>query len=162
MNAQLLIQSYTYTFEIVQDQLENVTHEESLVPFIDGGHSINWLVGHLVSSRTVPLQHVNAKLVWSEDRRARYRNGSAPINQDAPDVVRLPELMNLFDQTQERLVSGLKSLTPDQISAPSGYGRNTVVESLMYFHFHETYHVGQLTMVAEFLGKPAAYVRPKS
>lgn len=28
----------------------------------------------------------------------------------------------------------------------------------LYFHFHESYHVGQMTMIAELLGRQAAYV----
>lgn len=36
--------------------------------------------------------------------------------------------------------------------------KNTLAESLLYFHFHEAYHVGQLTMVAEALGKSAKYI----
>ena len=90
--------------------------------------------------------------------RARYRNGSDPIHEDEPDVLQLSVLMELFDQTHERLISGLEQLTISQLRASSNYDNNTIFESFLYFHFHETYHVGQMTMVAEYLGKPATYL----
>jgi uncharacterized damage-inducible protein DinB len=158
MDAQSLVQAYNYTSEIIHNQLTNITHEESLLQFIEGGHSINWLLGHIVSSRSIPLQRVNAEPVWSDDMRARYRNGSDPIHEDEPDVLQLSVLMELFDQTHERLISGLEQLTISQLRASSDYDNNTIFESFLYFHFHETYHVGQMTMVAEYLGKPATYL----
>ncbi len=44
------------------------------------------------------------------------------------------------------------------LSAAGGFENNSVCESLLYFHFHETYHVGQMTMIAELLGRSAKYV----
>ena len=162
MDAQALIKNYNYTAEVIHTQLETVTHDESLIQPIRDGHSINWLLGHIVSARSIPLQRVNADPVWNDDSRARYRNGSQPINKDEPHVLNLSALLDLFDQTHTRLISGLETLTPSQLSAPSGYGNNTIFESFLYFHFHETYHVGQLTMIAEFIGKPATYINLNS
>ena len=158
MNSQSLIPIFNYNAEVIRTQLENVTHEESLQQPTAGGHSINWLLGHIISARSVPLQRVHANQVWDNDTRSRYRSGSAPINQDEPGVIHLSNLLKLFDQAHERLITGLEKLTPEQLSAPSGYESNTNFESFLYFHFHETYHVGQLTMVAEHIGKPTAYV----
>ncbi len=158
MNAQSLIQIFNYNAEVIHTQLENVTHEEGLLQPIAGGHSINWLLGHIISARSVPLERVRASQVWDNSTRARYRNGSAPINKDEPNVIYLSRLMKLFDQTHERLIAGLEELTPEQLNNPSGYENNTNFESLLYFHFHETYHVGQLTMVAQHIGKPVAYI----
>jgi len=44
------------------------------------------------------------------------------------------------------------------LAQASGYQENTVAESLLYFHFHETYHAGQMTIIAELLGKRAKYL----
>ena len=49
-------------------------------------------------------------------------------------------------------------MTDDHLRTHSGYGKNSIYESFLYFHFHETYHLGQLTMIAEYLGKPSAYI----
>ena len=117
--------------------MQDITHQESLIQIRDGGHCINWLLGHLISARTIPLQRVNAELVWSDDARARYRNGSAPIDADGQGVLRLEDLKTLFDMTHERLIIGLQATTDEQLRAHSGYGENTMFESFLYFHFHE-------------------------
>ena len=43
----------------------------------------------------------------------------------------------------------------EDLSSTSGCADNTTFESLRYCYIHEVYHIGQLTMVAEALGKRA-------
>ena len=158
MQASFLSKSFAYTADTLLAQLSEISHEESLRQPIAGGHSINWLTGHIVSSRSTPLNHAGASPVWPEAARQRYRNGSAPIGSEGPGVLRLGELRHLFERSQERLNAGLLRLDAADLARKSGYGNNTVAESLLYFHFHEAYHVGQLTMVAEALDKSARYL----
>ncbi|MDX2077655.1 MAG: DinB family protein [bacterium] len=159
MNPHALIKMFNYNAEVVHEQLHDVSHEESLVQPIKNSHSINWLLGHLVSARTLPLKYVHAEPVWTEEQRARYRGGSAPIGADEPLVIKLPALLTLFDLTHERLTAGIATLTDDMLNSPSGFKENTFFESFNYFQFHETYHIGQMTIIAEFLGKPSRYLK---
>lgn len=158
MNGNALIKSFEYTADIIRQQVAEFSHEESLRQPISGGLSANWLLGHIVSARAFPLDFVGADPVWSDRERARYRNGSPPIGADGPGVLEFEKLLKCFDLSQSRLLAGLSTIGADELNAPSGYAANTVFESLLYFHFHETYHVGQLTMVAEALGKRAKYL----
>jgi len=159
MNAQALIKGIGYNAEVIHEQLKDVNHEESLVQPIKNSHSINWLLGHIISYRTIPLRRVQADPVWTEEQRGRYRNGSAPIGADGEGVLKLPVLLALFDQTQERLITGLATLTDEYLASASDHGTNTYFESFNYFQFHETYHIGQMTIIAEFLGKPSRYLK---
>ncbi len=158
MNSNALIKSFEYTADIIRQQAAEISHEESLRQPVSEGHSANWLLGHIVSARSFPLRYVGASPVWSDEDRARYRDGSPPIGADGPGVFDFRTLLEYFDISQRRLLAGLSKMSAESLSAPSGYTANTVFESLLYFHFHETYHVGQLTMVAEALGKRAKYV----
>ena len=158
MQATYLAKQFGYTADILGQQLSEISHEESLRQPIAGEQSINWLTGHIISSRATPLQLVGAAPVWSEAARRRYRNGSLPIGEQSRNVTRLPDLIGLFNESQFRLIAGLQRLTHAELGQPSGYRENTIAESLLYFHFHETYHVGQLTMVAESLGRSAKYL----
>ncbi|MYD11383.1 MAG: DinB family protein [Chloroflexi bacterium] len=158
MQASFLAKSFAYTADVLRAQVSELSHDESLRQLVAGGHSINWLTGHIVSSRSTPLRRVGAEPVWSEAARKRYRNGSPPIGAEGPGVLPLPELIRLFERSQERLNAGLLRLSVADLARLSGYGKNTVAESLFYFHFHEAYLVGQLTMVAEALGKSAKYI----
>jgi uncharacterized damage-inducible protein DinB len=152
-----LIKAFEYDAEVIHNQLVNVSHKESLVQLTTGGHSMNWLFGHIVCYRWPPLQRVNADQVWTEEQRARYSNGSAPIGSDGPGVFQLPELIMFYNQTQERLIAGLEKMTGKQLNQPTERGDNTVLDTLWYYHFHETYHIGQMTMIGAHLGKGTAY-----
>lgn len=159
MNSEPLIQSFEYTAEVIRQQVSAFTPSESLTQPYGGSHSINWLLGHILSSRSFPLNLLGEAQVWEEKSRARYRDGSSPIGAEGPGVIPVQELMALFEVSQKRLVTGLGRVSAERLGAPSGYAGNTVLDSLLYFHFHETYHVGQMTVIAELLGKPAQYLR---
>ncbi|NOT34959.1 MAG: hypothetical protein HOP12_12420 [Candidatus Eisenbacteria bacterium] len=55
----------------------------------------------------------------------------------------------------------LGSLTPEQLAAPTTVTRlpgrpANSLEMLLSFHFHETYHVGQLGLLRRVVGRPGA------
>ena len=157
MSGRSLILCYEYTADIIRQQTAEFDCQESLIQPYAGGHSANWLLGHIVSARSFPLRLLGQNQVWDEETRARYRNGSEPIGAESPGVLHFDELRRLFESTQKRLMAGLDAVTDEQLDKPSGYQENSVAESLLYFHFHETYHVGQMTIIAELLGKRAKY-----
>ena len=66
--------------------------------------------------------------------------------------------MSLFETSQSRIIAGLNGTADIHLTESSGYAQNTALDSLLYFYFHETYHVGQLTIIAEQLGKRAKYL----
>lgn len=159
MKSKPLITGFEYTADIIRQQASEFTTRETLVQPYAGSHSINWLLGHILSSRSFPLKLLGEAQVWDEDARARYGDGSNPIGAEESGVLPVPELMALFETSQRRLIAGLSRITGEQLANPSGFRENTVLDSLLYFHFHETYHVGQMTMIAELLGKRAKYLR---
>lgn len=158
MLRRAVLNCFEYTAETVRVQTGVVSHAESLVQPFDNSHSINWLLGHIVSARSTPLILVGAENVWSEERRARYRHGSSPIGFQDETALQFEELVSLFNETQCRFQASLQSTDDGALLKPSRYGKNSVFDSLLYFHFHESYHVGQMTMIAEALGKRAAYL----
>ena len=158
MSGAFLAEGFEYTAEVIRTQVSEISPRVALIQPFAESHSVNWLLGHIVSSRSTPLTLLNQAQVWDEGKRARYRDGSEPIGAAAPDVLPINRLMNLFECSQSRLIAGLEGMTDFQLMKSSGYGQNTVLHSLLYFHFHETYHVGQLTIIAELLGKRAKYL----
>ena len=132
-------------------------HEESLLQPPFEGNSLNWVLGHINSSRTRVLQLVREEPVWSEAQRVRYRNGSSSITADGDGVFKLEGLLADYNESQVRLVRGLERMTYDDMCQPSGFSVNSVGDSLGYFHFHEAHHVGQILMLAQMAGKKGAW-----
>jgi len=159
MASKPLIKSFAYTAEVIRQQVSEFSPSETLMQPFEGSHSINWLLGHILSSRSFPLKLLGEAQVWDEESRARYRDGSSPVGAEGPGVMPVGKLMTLFEVSQDRLVAALGRMPAERLGEPSGYAGNSVLDSLLYFYFHETYHVGQMTMVAELLGKQAKYLR---
>ena len=91
--------------------MSEISPREALIqPFADC-HSVNWLLGHIVSSRSTPLKLLNQAQVWDEETRARYRDRSEPINATASEVLPIKGLMTLFECSQSRLNAGLNEIT---------------------------------------------------
>ncbi len=158
MTGAFLVKGFDYSAEVTRKQVSEISRREALIqPFADC-HSVIWLLVHIVSSRSTPLKLLNQAQVWDEETRSRYRDGSEHINATTPEVAPIERLMSLFECSQSRIIAGLNGITVFQLMESSGYAQNTVLDSLLYFHFHETYHVGQLTIIAESLGKRAKYL----
>ena len=135
-----------------------MSHEESLqVPPFEA-NTYNWVLGHIISSRSFPLRYLGEEPVWTEKQRSRYRNGSSNIASDGQGVFLLEELVVAFKLSQDRLLSGLKSMTYDDMCKPSGYQDNTIGDSLAYFHFHEAHHIGQILYLAQMVGKKGVWL----
>lgn len=158
MLRRALLTCFEYTAQTIRMQVRVVDPAESMVQPFDNAHTINWLLGHIVSARSTPLILVGAENVWSDECRARYRHGSSPISFQDETALQFEELVSLFNESQRRLQTGLQRMDDAALLKPSGYGENSVFDSLLYFHFHESYHVGQMAMLVEALGKPAAYL----
>lgn len=156
--AQIVIQQFDYNAQVVRNQLDGLTHIESITPAYPEGHTINWLLGHVVSTRAAILRYLQVEAVMTAEMRVRYRNGTPPINGEGAGVLPLEQLAELFDLTQERLVLGMSKATPERLAEPALDPGKTILEHIFYLHFHETYHIGQMTMLAGVMGKPTAFI----
>src|SRR5687768_17967626 len=108
VHPQALIKLYGYNITLINKQTAGMRHAESLLQLPFDGNSLNWIVGHLVSSRTLPLRLVGQEPVWTEEQRARYRHGSASVTAEGKGVRRLETLLADLNRSQERLIAGLE------------------------------------------------------
>jgi hypothetical protein len=157
IGAATLATLYGYSFELVMRQTEGMHHAQSLVTPAFGGNCANWLVGHLVSSRTRALLLLDEPPVWDDEQRRPYRSGSPPLSADDPGCLPLARLREAYTQSQEQLLRGLGRASPERLGALSGYKQLSVGDSLAYMQFHEAQHVGQLLALARLLGLSAVW-----
>ena len=76
---------------VLDMQLKSVTHEESLVQPPYHGNCLNWILGHLNSSRANLLKLAGLPAPWPDGAYARYKRDSDPIvaPEDALPLERL-------------------------------------------------------------------------
>lgn len=158
IDPELLAIHYARSAKLVLVNLEGLTHEQSLWSPSPQVNCINWLAGHLISSRCRVTTILGLTPAWDDDTRARYQLGSAPITGDGEGVLRLDRLITDFAAASNTVDGGLRTQTDETLSGSSANPRFTTrAEHLLYMHLHEAHHAGQIMTLREQLGLPGIW-----
>ena len=154
-----LIESYKFTDWIMNLVLDDMSDEDARKRARGGdGASINWIVGHLLSYR------IDAIALLGEP----YDNPFKEIfgNEASGDGTQYPPISELKDEWPKiatHLERMLDRSTDEMLTAPmpgadGTHGEKTVLDTLIFFSWHETYHMGSMGMLRKELGYPATSV----
>lgn len=129
--------------------LEGIDHQASLARLLEDGGNINWLLGHLATSRDDVLQRLGAERLMSDGADARYGYGSRP----EPDGAAAPfeSLVAALDSANQRLLAEIDALDAERLAATDERGRR-LLDRLEFDLWHEAYHLGQLTLYRKKAG----------
>lgn len=157
MAQQTLITQFGYTYYVLNHNMKDISDEESLRPPADGGNTMNWVVGHILSTRCSIVKMLGDELGWTEAQKIRYDRGSQTIT-DAGEAVPLSRMRLDLESSQAQIMDGLKNLTAEQLAAPAEFSPlnrdDETFGSLMAgLLFHEAYHAGQTGTMRHLLGK---------
>ncbi len=150
---------YTLNYSVLKVNLEEITPDESLFNPQPGGNCINWVVGHLLRSRQFILKLVNNEWNLPEGAADLYKRGSKGNTSEL--FLPFEQLLAMWDVAQTKLTEGLDSLSPTELAEetpPFGdFGKpDTRERRLLFLHFHESYHTGQLGLLRRLVGKEGA------
>ena len=145
----------TFEHDLLLRQLEDISHEESLLQPQPGGNCLNWIMGHLVQTQVDILKAIGGKAPTDLPDLARYRIGSEPITCDGDDVIRLQQLTDTYT-----LLSGLITDRLDHISEADfdeeidfWQGKRRRGYIAFFYFFHNSYHLGQLEQLRNLTGR---------
>lgn len=146
--AQALIEDYESNAWLIHRQLDGLTHEDSLLQPPFEANCLNWVVGHIVSRRNSALQALGRDAIWPDDVWAKYRTGSDPI-REASQAQALSALLEDLDETGRLLRDALEQASEEDLQriVENDRGTKAAWEHLAGFHWHETYHIGQLDVL---------------
>jgi uncharacterized damage-inducible protein DinB len=153
-DAESLIQKYKLTAFIIHRQTEGITNEESIIQPPVRGNCMNWILGHILNDRNLVLSLLGEELVFDKAEAERYQRDSDPVTRFEEGLL-FEKLLEKFDLSQKRIVSGLRSITSERMAEIDQVGtRKEEVGALISFiHWHETYHTGQLELLRQLAGK---------
>lgn len=156
----MLGRMYSLAHSATHANLKDVTHEESLVQPSPGGNCIQWVLAHMTATRDQLSRLIGAEPVLPPELVKRFARGAAPL-ADAAEARPLADWIADFDRSQERIGAALAALPPERLAAEFDGSRlpgkpTTLAEALAFFHFHESYHVGQLGVLRRLAGKDRA------
>ncbi|MEZ4668866.1 MAG: DinB family protein [Anaerolineae bacterium] len=156
IDAKLLIEIAERNLRTLMRQLNGLTHEQSLLQPPFRGNCLNWVVGHLVTSRERMLLLVEAEPVWTEEQRKRYERGSEPVTAGS-DALHFDQIVAAYETTHHRLITRLQSVTQDELNvrkAPYNIPADPepVWDWLQFLLWHETYHIGNTELLRQLAG----------
>jgi uncharacterized damage-inducible protein DinB len=157
MDLEALKIQFRYTHGVIKMNTEGLTHEESCLLPSPAGNCMNWVVGHILTSRNGILKLLGREAIWSEERAERYRRGSAPI-ASAEEAVPFEQMLADLDASQPRLLEGLERFDLSRLNeltavSPGSDKKETIGTLLALLTFHEAYHSGQTGLIRRTLGK---------
>jgi hypothetical protein len=146
----------------MKENIEGVTHEESLKQPAPAGNNLNWVVGHIVRTRNLALVLVGKESMFEMKEFDAYEK--TPLSSSA-NAIRFEELVEKFDALEKPLFEGIKAMPAEAYAAPApfsptGNPDETVGSLLSGIGFHEAYHAGQTGLLRRLIGKPGALQAP--
>ena len=158
MIPEMVLQQLEACHYVVKANVGDVSHEDSLKQPAPAGNCLNWILGHLVATRSNLLRGLGAEPVWSEADIERYDRHGPPI-RNAAEAKRIEDIWEAYDLSQRRLRQAVSELTPQHLAAtapfsPANRPDETVGSLLVTFAFHDAYHTGQTGVLRRLVGMP--------
>jgi uncharacterized damage-inducible protein DinB len=158
MSAATLTKLFEINAHAIRVNAEGITDDEALIQPEPGGNCMNWVVGHILSSREGMLRLLGEPTVLAPELADRYKRGSAPVTKASAakgDGMPFSKLMEALGTSQERLLRGIaKADDVKWNETVPNFG--TAREAVHFLHFHEAYHTGQIAILRRMAGKKGA------
>ena len=156
----LLSRLFEFSYGALFRNLEGLTHEDSLVEPRPAGNTLNWVLGHIVSNRNRMLPMIGAQAVWPAEHAFLY-SGREEARWDLSKAFHLDLIKTDLARSQQLIMSALDNMSAATLSAPTDTGQ-PLVEVIGFFHFHESYHGGQVALLRRLVGREGVIKPPQN
>ena len=154
IDSNMAVGLWDRSYSFVKQQTAGVTHDESLIQPPFHSNCINWVLGHLLTSRSGVMIALGMEPIWSDDKRVFYQRGSEPITDATKGkALDFDEMLRDFDQSQERIIACLKTKSVEDLDQPSDRPNMTLGERMAFGAWHEGYHAGNIDILRQMVGK---------
>lgn len=139
---------------VIDRQVEGLSHDDSLLQPEARGNCLNYVLGHMMSSRETVMKMLDLEPLMTADEKTRYGSDAEPIAEDGKHVLRLERLMELLAESNEMIVGKILQLSTEELEQDVQLGESaaTLGQRLEFFGWHEAYHVGQTEYLRQLAG----------
>jgi hypothetical protein len=147
-----IIHDYEFHNRIMHHFIDGITHEESVLQLPFKHNCMNWILGHIVTNRSHVLETVGAAHEWQEEVRALYHQDTQPVTPKS-ESVKFETLIVYLDESVELLKAALEDVSEAWLEENhTNYrGEKTRYAHVTSFHWHESFHLGQLEILKAFI-----------
>lgn len=154
MNIDTLAAAYELQTSWFLNALENISEEESNFQFSENLNPVKWIAGHLTDARMTIVSLTTKTPVNSTYKKQFGKGTSNTIDPDYPSLEQIKtDWLNVSGELKISLQNlpeeVLLSRPPFQTSIPD----ETLLGLIQYFATHESFHIGQLSILRKLLNK---------
>jgi hypothetical protein len=158
MSTEYLLNQLNACGYVMQANVGDFTHEESLVQPTPAGNCLNWVLGHQVAIRSKFLQGFGGKALWTPADCEPYERHGPPLT-DSAKAKPLAEIWKALDESADGMREIISKMTPVQLAqkapfSPTNNPNETIGSLVATMIFHDAYHAGQTGMLRRLIGKP--------
>ncbi|HPQ97940.1 MAG TPA: DinB family protein [Saprospiraceae bacterium] len=155
MNIEAIAAAYELQTSWFVHALENISEEESITSFAENFNPIKWIAGHLTDARMTVVSLLTDTPVHSTYKK-QFGKGSS--NQMDASFPTLEQIKTDWRSISEELKIGLTDLTNEKLQAKPPFQTSIPDETFLglitYFVIHESFHIGQLSILRKLIQKP--------
>jgi hypothetical protein len=153
-DPEVLANVFTRNQWVIKEQTKGLTHADSLKQPDMRGNCLNYVLGHVQTSRETVMKMLDLAPLMSEEQKERYGSDVEPVLEDGPEIIPLDEMQVLLEKSAENLVEAIKALTADDLEREVKLGESTAPlgRRIEFFGWHDTYHVGQTEYLRQLAG----------
>jgi uncharacterized damage-inducible protein DinB len=148
--AQGLTNVLTMNDDVLATALTDVTDDLARRRLRDGGPSIAWIVGHMLHHRNQIAAAIDCAGPAVDPTRF------ADTATDGCDYPAIDRFRTTWTEFSARFVPAINALSDEGLSAPTPialpHGERTLLDALRFVVWHETLHLGQLSMLRSHHG----------
>lgn len=142
MTNSIFLKQLQFLKYVVNLNLGEVSHEDSLTTAPNGGNSVNWLLGHMIEVRDGMRKALGLEPIADEAMINLYKRGTENITADK--AFKLEDLLEKYNSSSDEMI---KRLEGDEVKDEEAINTMTVLL------FHEAYHAGQIGLFRRIMGK---------
>ena len=153
-DVQVLANVFRRNMWVIDRQADGLSHSDSLLQPESRGNCLNYVLGHMMSSRETVMRMLGLEPMMTPEERTRYGSDTDPIAEDGEGVVPLARLLELLTTSTERIIESVEKLSPQDLEMEVQLGQSTATlgQRLEFFGWHEAYHVGQTEYLRQLAG----------
>jgi len=150
--AQSIYEKYQFHTRIMHQFLDGISHKESVLQLPFEHNCMNWILGHIVTNRSHVLETVGAAHAWQDEVRELYHQDTQPVTPKSKSV-QFETLIAYLDESVELLAAALDNVSEEWLDENhTNYrGEKTRYAHVTSFHWHESFHLGQLEILKAFI-----------
>jgi len=153
ISSELIVQQYQRDAWVIEQQVNGLSHQDSLLQLPFRSNCLNWVLGHIVVHRDKALQALGKDPTLNSNQTQVYQRGSDPI-LDQESAVPLATLLEALEDSQKTLLTQLQEMPDKKLATYWDQKKEiSVGERIIFLQWHEAYHIGQLEILRQLAGK---------